>query len=1010
MESEIAFGHRQQNGMMEQDRVSQASSVVTVSSTRDKVDKKLQSFCKRSRSVQRDPNCAVVIRGWLYKKDSTGLKLWKRRWFVLSNYCLFYYKDSREECVLGSLPLPSYKIFFCSPRECKNRKYAFKVVHQGMRSYLLSADTQEDMMGWVRALSQSACMETDDLINRRCSSYHDFSQIGGSTESVNPLHVYRTHSKPSHCTLGSVDMADHRVRHKATYSSDTRTRSLSLDRTGEDHILYQGSVPSTPRSHYESRSRSPLGRIDIRPQEIHSDQLPPIPSSKITHNPLGPLPYSSASVCGFPSSPCEKEIHTLTALQGDTDMVLTCLCGCDKVLQTLSVELDLLQQDKEHAEFALDMSRIELGKGKLNEQHISQKALLQEELVTIRARMCDISQEMERVWLDYNRMESELCVFRSHLQHICNFGLAQRPERRGLSATRDCPVDGTLQTKMRKFYGLCLFLRNHAAVSHVIMRPLEGFGMDCHGWAGVGEERSLAQKQIWMMDDILSGLKPNRSRFKALMVLHTPTMFPLLHNSSFHPEESVHFGGEELEPPARPPLPLELDSTNKSTILRPGWGEPNYTLVYNPATINPHSYTNQKHTQQSQSLCLGEESDHSKQMVWRFEQKKMHNKRSRSPDYQMNMVDNPHPLTESSSVCLMRVMRAELPSALTAQRVCVEESNPEEDILNTLSYKQEEQSDNNDNVDVCVVNRESDLAMPSEQRHAKLKRVERIRERVLKSALRRSDSAHPLKFIDIGGSVNHCQRSTDSLHTDRVCIHGNIWMTESDVPEAPPSLSGIKPPATNHISTLTINNMVSEETDQSVNCSTSTNRRAEWFLSTNHWQEFIPLNIQEEELSPTNQHSDTSTNQVSELSTNQTHFRGKLNMTTSLVPMETLDQNNSDHTGRELCIYEEIQYKPPESAIEENESVVGGASTHQSNLSTNHNDDSHLSVNQHALLEVGGRENRTTREEVEKDAGSDIIISAKSKQPIYSCWNKNSVTNPSDSFLKPRVTVVSTSL
>ncbi|XP_053350496.1 pleckstrin homology domain-containing family A member 4-like [Clarias gariepinus] len=208
-------------------------------------------------------------------------------------------------------------------------------------------------------------------------------------------------------------------------------------------------------------------------------------------------------------------------------MVLTCLCGCDKVLQTLSVELDLLQQDKEHAEFALDMSRIELGEGQVKEYHISQKALLQEELVTIRARVCDISREMERGWLDYKRMESELCVFRSHLEHICHFGLPQ--------------------------------------------------------------ERSLAQKQIWMMDDILSGLKPNRSRFKALMALHTPTMFPLLNNSSLHPEESMHYWGEELEPPARPPLPLELDSTNKGTKRRREWAEPNYRMVYNPATMNTHS-------------------------------------------------------------------------------------------------------------------------------------------------------------------------------------------------------------------------------------------------------------------------------------------------------------------------------------------------------------------------------------------------------------------------------------
>lgn len=53
-------------------------------------------------------------------------------------------------------------------------------------------------------------------------------------------------------------------------SSDTRTRSLSLDHTGEDHFLCQGSGPSTPRSHYESRSHSPMGRVNLRPQvSIH---------------------------------------------------------------------------------------------------------------------------------------------------------------------------------------------------------------------------------------------------------------------------------------------------------------------------------------------------------------------------------------------------------------------------------------------------------------------------------------------------------------------------------------------------------------------------------------------------------------------------------------------------------------------------------------------------------------------------------------------------------------------
>ncbi|KAM8876826.1 pleckstrin homology domain-containing family A member 4-like isoform 1-T1 [Synchiropus picturatus] len=176
MELEVASRRPPLVRMVDQDRVSQASSVATISyiPVRMEHDGKVQNFGKRCQAAKRDPNCPVVIRGWLNKKDSSGLKLWKRRWFVLSNYCLYYYKDSREESVLGSIPLPSYNILFCTPQECKNRKFTFKVVHQGMRSYFLSADTQEDMLGWVRALSQSAVMEPENILNRHDISFWKF--------------------------------------------------------------------------------------------------------------------------------------------------------------------------------------------------------------------------------------------------------------------------------------------------------------------------------------------------------------------------------------------------------------------------------------------------------------------------------------------------------------------------------------------------------------------------------------------------------------------------------------------------------------------------------------------------------------------------------------------------------------------------------------------------------------------------------------------------------------------
>lgn len=52
----------------------------------------------RSPMVQRPSASKVTLQGWLFKQGSEGLMLWKRRWFVLSEYCLFYYKGEFDSC------------------------------------------------------------------------------------------------------------------------------------------------------------------------------------------------------------------------------------------------------------------------------------------------------------------------------------------------------------------------------------------------------------------------------------------------------------------------------------------------------------------------------------------------------------------------------------------------------------------------------------------------------------------------------------------------------------------------------------------------------------------------------------------------------------------------------------------------------------------------------------------------------------------------------------------------
>ncbi|KAK7020298.1 Pleckstrin y domain-containing A member 5 [Halocaridina rubra] len=54
--------------------------------------------------LKRPEVSAVTLQGWLYKQGADGLQLWKKRWFVLSEYCLYYYKG--EDYVWRDLARP----------------------------------------------------------------------------------------------------------------------------------------------------------------------------------------------------------------------------------------------------------------------------------------------------------------------------------------------------------------------------------------------------------------------------------------------------------------------------------------------------------------------------------------------------------------------------------------------------------------------------------------------------------------------------------------------------------------------------------------------------------------------------------------------------------------------------------------------------------------------------------------------------------------------------------------
>ncbi|XP_069801905.1 pleckstrin homology domain-containing family A member 6 isoform X2 [Dendropsophus ebraccatus] len=145
-------------------------------SIRSRPSKKGIAFGKRSNSMKRNPNAEVTKTGWLYKQASSGVKQWNKRWFVLVDRCLFYYKDEKEEGILGSIPLLSFRIAPVQPSDNISRKHTFKVTvcwvgddshhneaqmsrqaeHAGIRTYYFSAESREEQEAWIRAMADAS--------------------------------------------------------------------------------------------------------------------------------------------------------------------------------------------------------------------------------------------------------------------------------------------------------------------------------------------------------------------------------------------------------------------------------------------------------------------------------------------------------------------------------------------------------------------------------------------------------------------------------------------------------------------------------------------------------------------------------------------------------------------------------------------------------------------------------------------------------------------------------------
>uniref|UniRef100_A0A8B9TL53 Pleckstrin homology domain containing A6 n=1 Tax=Anas platyrhynchos TaxID=8839 RepID=A0A8B9TL53_ANAPL len=209
------------------------------------------AFGKRSNSMKRNPNAAVTKSGWLYKQASSGVKQWNKRWFVLVDRCLFYYKDEKEESILGSIPLLSFRVAAVQPSDNISRKHTFKAEHAGIRTYFFSAENTEEQESWIQAMGEAARVQIPPTQRHEKT---DSENIPPSKHHHHRNAVHREHPKtdPDAKTRGEGDGRGSEKMERKPERMESKKEPLA-----KANGIAGQEMPSEPGSPYPEGPRVP---------------------------------------------------------------------------------------------------------------------------------------------------------------------------------------------------------------------------------------------------------------------------------------------------------------------------------------------------------------------------------------------------------------------------------------------------------------------------------------------------------------------------------------------------------------------------------------------------------------------------------------------------------------------------------------------------------------------------------------------------------------------------------
>ncbi|KAF9425417.1 hypothetical protein BGZ76_003248 [Entomortierella beljakovae] len=96
----------------------------------------------------------IMIEDWLQKRSNSLQMVWKRRWCVLRDDCLFYYRSNTDTKPLGALHLVEFSDLHFGPDVSRKSKYSIRLSSNGKDSveHIFHTETPQALDLWIDAI------------------------------------------------------------------------------------------------------------------------------------------------------------------------------------------------------------------------------------------------------------------------------------------------------------------------------------------------------------------------------------------------------------------------------------------------------------------------------------------------------------------------------------------------------------------------------------------------------------------------------------------------------------------------------------------------------------------------------------------------------------------------------------------------------------------------------------------------------------------------------------------